>query len=138
MGKSSKIGNGNWEMKILESTYDSLVNIYEVEEEISEYGEYRGRRKALIHENVPCSLSADRSRTAGKSASYINSNKAYENGYMETEESYILFISPEVEIRTNSYFEITSFYGVRKFEAAGKPIIYASHQEISLYEKEEV
>ena len=101
--------------------------LYEDRASISRYGEYTDPHKKetklglfSVYENVPCRLS--RLGMATNRQSETVNEIVYETK---------LFISPDYEIKQGDVIEVTRGI-VKRVYKAGEPVVYSTHQEISL------
>lgn len=104
-----------------------IERLYEDRASISRYMEYEDPNTtetklglSLVHENVPCRLSR-MGIGANRQTETVNEI------FYETK----LFIAPEYEIRQGDVIEVTRGT-VKRVYKAGEPIVYSTHQEISL------
>ena len=104
-----------------------IERLYEDRASISRYAEYEDPNTTetkldlvLVYENVPCRLSRIGMGT-NRQTETVN-EIAYETK---------LFISPDYEIKQGDVIEVTRGTVTRVYKA-GEPIVYLTHQEISL------
>jgi len=110
-----------------ESHRRKIERLYEDRASISRYGEYTDPHTTetklglvLVYENVPCRLSRLGMGT-NRQTETVN-EIAYETK---------LFISPDYEIKQGDVIEVTRGT-VKRVYKAGEPVVYLTHQEISL------
>jgi len=114
-----------------ESHRRKIERLYEDRASISRYGEYTDPHTtetklglSLVYENVPCRLSRIALATNRQS-------ETVNEIFYETK----LFVAPEYEIRQGDVIEVT-LGTVKRIYKAGEPVVYSTHQEISLQREE--
>lgn len=78
-------------------------------------------QETLVFENIPCRLS------------YKNKNSSTEGGVASrTEQTIVLFVSPDIDIKSGSKIVVTQNGRTVEYESSGEPAVYQTHQEIML------
>lgn len=110
-------GNAAAERAAIEQTYDALCVITRPSAEYSDG--VASRIETVIAENIPCALSKGGDSSAADMAGVIS-------------DSRVLFIAPEADIRAGDIVTVTLYGRTETLQAAGVPLLYATHQEVTL------
>lgn len=114
-------GNVTAERVAIESTYDAVCSISRPSVK-SEDGIARPV-SAVIAEGVRCGLSRGGDSSGQDIANVIA-------------DSRVLFVAPETDIRAGDAVTVTLYGRSETLEAVGIPLLYATHQEVTLTRKE--
>lgn len=107
--------------KAIESLYKGLCTIYEYKDVEDDYTGETTSKLVPVHEDIPCKVS--KKTISSASGSEIASTIKYEA---------VLFINPEIEIKTGSEIVVIQNDVTRKYKRSGEPFPYTNHQEIVL------
>lgn len=110
-------GNVSAERAAIESTYDAVCDIFRDKAVYSD-GVTQGT-ETLIAAAVPCGLSRGGDSSGQDMANVIA-------------DSRVLFIAPETDIRAGDKVAVTLYGRTERLEAVGIPLLYATHQEVTL------
>lgn len=109
-----------------------IERLYEDRASISRYAEYEDPHTTetklglfSVYENVPCRISRIALATNRQS-------ETVNEIFYETK----LFIAPEYEIRQGDVIEVTRGT-VKRVYKAGEPVVYSTHQEVSIQREQE-
>lgn len=113
-------GNPKAERKAIESTYTDVCDIVRnVEKEIDFINRHIDE---VIYKNIPCALSMNKNTiNSTDTAAFFNY-------------SAVIFISPEIDIRPSDKIIVTRYGRTIEYTNAGRPVVYATHQEVSVIE----
>lgn len=114
------------DIEILESTYFDICTVKRKEKIKDPSTGVTTTVEKVIVEGVKCALSKDK-----------RTNLMNVDGVGNVTESYMLFINPNVDLRSADTVVITSLNGIETF-TANKPFTYHSHKECYLTFKERV
>ena len=115
--------------KYIEMTYTDVCNVYEYKKIRDEKSKQTKRERTLVHELLPCRMSFG--SYVRPSGDEVTSNLTL---------SVVLFLSPHVEIKAGSEFEVernvlsnddTTLPRLVKLKNSSSPYIYPTHQEIT-------
>ena len=115
--------------KHIEATYTDVCNVYEHKKIRDEKSKQTKTKRTLVHENLPCRVSFG--SYVRPSGDEVTSNLTL---------SVVLFLSPNVEIKAGSEFEVErnvlsnngeNLPRVIKLKNSSSPYIYPTHQEIT-------
>ena len=115
--------------KQIERTYTDVCNVYEYKKMRDEKSKQTKTVRTLVHELLPCRMSFG--TFVRPSGDEVTSNLTL---------SVVLFLSPHVEIKAGSEFEVernvltsddTTLPRVVKLKNSSSPYIYLTHQEIT-------
>lgn len=110
-------GNVAAERAAIESTYDAVCDISRRTAVLSD--EIARGTETLIAAAVPCGLSRGGDSSGQDMANVIS-------------DSRVLFIAPETDIRAGDTVAVTLYGRTERLEAVGIPLLYATHQEVTL------
>lgn len=115
--------------KQIESLYTDVCNVYEHKKMRDEKNKQTKMVRTLVHELLPCRISFG--SYVRPSGDEVTSNLTL---------SVVLFLSPHVEIKAGSEFEVertvlsnddSSLPRIIKLKNSSSPYIYPTHQEIT-------
>lgn len=115
--------------KYIERTYTDVCNVYEYKKTRDVKSKQTKVDRKLVHELLPCRMSFG--TFVRPSGDEVTSNLTL---------SVVLFLSPDVEIKAGSEFEVernvltsddTTLPRVVKLKNSSSPYIYLTHQEIT-------
>ena len=115
--------------KQIERTYTDVCNVYEHKKIRDEKSKQTKMVRTLVHELLPCRMSFG--SFVRPSGDEVTSNLTL---------SVVLFLSPDVEIKAGSEFEVernvisnddTTLPRIVKLKNSSSPYIYQTHQEIT-------
>ena len=115
--------------KQIESLYTDVCNVYEHKKIRDEKSKQTKMVRTLVHELLPCRMSFG--TFVRPSGDEVTSNLTL---------SVVLFLSPNVEIKAGSEFEVernvisnddTTLPRIVKLKNSSSPYIYPTHQEIT-------
>lgn len=110
-------GNVTAERAAVEQTYDAVCTITrQFAEDVD--GIARGT-ETVIAENVPCALSKGGDSSAVDLAGVIS-------------DSRVLFIAPETDVKAGDRVTVTLYGRTETLDVVGVPLLYATHQEVTL------
>lgn len=114
------------ERAAVEATYEDTADILRVEVETGENG-ISSRVLRTLHSGIRCALSYTGSDSSGQTMAQN-----------EIQWDAVLFAPPELDIQPGDRVELHRLSGERvyTFSVAGRPKIYATHQEVRLKEEE--
>lgn len=120
---------GRFHKKYIERTYNDVCNVWENVKKKDAKSKITKTERTLVHELLPCRISfGDFVRPAGDE---VTSNLTL---------SVVLFLSPDIEIKAGSEFEVErnvftkddkTLPRVIKLKNSAPPYIYPTHQEIT-------
>lgn len=110
-------GNVTAERAAVEQTYDAVCTIARQFAEYSD-GIAEGT-EIVVAENVPCALSKGGDSSAIDLAGVIS-------------DSRVLFIGPETDIKAGDRVTVTLYGRTETLDVVGVPLLYATHQEVTL------
>lgn len=113
-------GNVELERKILEQTYDGVMDVYGFSNEQTASGATRPVEKKL-HTGISCALSANQQADTTQTDASADVNKRY-----------TVFCSPDVAIPAGCRLVVTQYGAARDYCCSGVPNVYPTHQEISV------
>lgn len=114
-------GNAAAERAAIEQTYDAVCSITRQTAVYSD-GTAQGVQ-TVIAEGLPCGLSRSSNSSGQDTANIIS-------------DSRVLFIAPETDIRAGDTVTVTLYGRTERLEAVGMPLLYATHQEVTLERRE--
>ncbi|MDO4173714.1 MAG: hypothetical protein Q4D42_03020 [Eubacteriales bacterium] len=114
------LGNVALERRILERTYDGVMNVYGYGDELTQSGATRPVEKQL-HTKIPCGLSA-----SGQADTTQTDASA------DVDQRYIVFCAPEIEAPPGCRVVITQYGVTRDYTCSGMPNVYPTHQELTV------
>lgn len=114
-------GNPEAERAALESTYEDTATVLRMEDGL--VGAIDRPVLKTLCENVPCALSRSGNRSKQTTAQ------------QDIEYDGVLFLAPEWDVQPGDTVEVKRFGGAYRFEAVGRPAVYATHQEVFLKER---
>ena len=115
--------------KSIESSYTDICNVYEHKKIRDEKSKQTKTKRTLVHELLPCRMSFG--SYVRPSGDEVTSNLTL---------SVVLFLSPHVEIKAGSEFEVernvlsnddSTLPRIIKLKNSAPPYIYETHQEIT-------
>ena len=115
--------------KYIEATYTDVCNVYEHKKVRDEKSKQTKMVRTLVHELLPCRMSFG--SFVRPSGDEVTSNLTL---------SVVLFLSPDVEIKAGSEFEVernvlsndnTTLPRIMKLKNSAPPYIFETHQEIT-------
>lgn len=109
-------GNAAAERAAIELTYDSLCSI--TRQELVTEGNISRRRETDVAVNVRCALS------------YTGSDGSSQQEGHLIDWDAVVFIGPEQNIRPGDHIAVKGI----TFEVIGRPVVYATHQQIRVKE----
>lgn len=121
-------GNAMLERRILEQTYDGVMDIWTTEFKTSETGEDKPEKSVLLSE-IPCALS--------KLSASADAVTAQTNAAADISQIYIIFCSPDIAIPAGSWITVKQDNMIRAFKCSGKPFLYPTHQELTVLLEEQ-
>lgn len=110
-------GNVTAERAAIELTYDAFCTIFR-----QSAGYLNGiaqETENVIAENIPCALSKGGDSSANDMAGVIS-------------DSRVLFIAPETDIKAGDRVTVTLYDRTETLDVVGIPLLYATHQEVTL------
>lgn len=110
-------GNVTAERAAIEQTYDAVCTIARQSAEDVD-GIARGT-ETVVAENVPCALSKGGDSSAVDLAGVIS-------------DSRVLFIAPEADVKAGDRVTVTLYGRTETLDVVGVPLLYATHQEVTL------
>lgn len=113
-------GNIAMERRILEQTYDGVMDVYGFTDEQTESGVTRPVEKPL-YTGIPCALSANR-----------QADTTQTDASAEVNQRYTVFCAPDVAIPAGCRLVVTQYGVARNYCCSGVPNVYPTHQEISV------
>ncbi len=114
-------GNVTAERAAIESTYDAVCSISRPS---AKPGDGIAQTvSAVIADGVRCGLSRGGDSSGQDMANIVA-------------DSRVLFIAPETDIRAGDAVTVTLYGRTEALEAVGIPLLYATHQEVTLTRKE--
>jgi hypothetical protein len=117
------LGNQEAERQIIETTYEDTATVYR--HQTITVGNIDKTKELLIYKDIICALSQKQLN---------NTNQTIANN--EIDYSSKLFVSPDIDILAGDKIDVMRCGYVYKFESAGEPFRYATHQEILLRKRE--
>ncbi len=114
-------GNASAERAAIERTYDAVCSITR---QTTVYSDGIAQSaQTVIAEKIPCGLSRGGDSSGQDMANIIS-------------DSRVLFIAPETDIRAGDTVTVTLYSRTEQLEAVGMPLLYATHQEVTLERRE--
>ncbi|MDO5785373.1 MAG: hypothetical protein Q4P20_09975 [Eubacteriales bacterium] len=113
-------GNVALERRILEQTYDGVMDVYGYGDELTQSGATRPVEKQL-YTGIACGLSAS-----------TQADTTQTDASADVNQRYIVFCAPEIEIHPGCRIVITQYGVTREYTCSGMPNVYPTHQELSV------
>lgn len=114
-------GNVALERRILEQTYDGVMDVYGYGDELTQSGATRPVEKRL-HTGIPCGLSAS-----------TQADTTQTDAFADVQQRYTVFCAPGIEIPPGCRVVITQYGVTREYTCSGMPNVYPTHQELSVF-----
>lgn len=108
----------------VESTYKGICKLYESRMVKDEVTKIPAEERVLVGTDFPCKLSFSTSTVKEKEGAFVQVQQTK------------MFCAPEHVIKAGSLLEITQDGRTATYERSGFPVVYETHQEISLALKE--
>ena len=121
VGIMSAFGCAAAERAAIESTYDAVCSI--ARPSVKSEDDIARTVSAVIADGVRCGLSRGGDSSGQDMANVIA-------------DSRVLFIAPETDIRAGDAVTVSLYGRTETLEAVGMPLLYATHQEVTLVRKE--
>lgn len=113
-------GNVKLERRILEQTYDGVMDVYGYGDELTQSGATRTVEKQL-YTGISCALSANQQADTTQTDASANVNQRY-----------TVFCGPDIVIPAGCRLVVTQYGAARDYCCSGVPNVYPTHQEISV------
>lgn len=111
------------ERAAIEMTYEDQADVYRTENQT--VGSITHKAEKRVYDSLPCALSytgpGDGKQTAAQN---------------QVEYDAVVFLAPELEIRPGDHIQLVRLGRIPlTFSVAGRPAVYATHQEVKVREE---
>lgn len=110
-------GNVTAERAAIELTYDAVCTI--TRQIVGDFDGIAQGTETVVAENIPCALSKGGDSSSADLAGVIS-------------DSRVLFIAPEADIKAGDRVTVTLYGRTETLDVVGIPLLYATHQEVTL------